>query len=328
MLLAIVLAVRFVFPVVQTLGVYLSRPLSTFSALRNPLSLLKSSSERTNILILGRGGAAHEAPDLTDTMIVASIRHSDQKISLIAIPRDIWIDSMKTKINSAYYYGEQKEPGAGGFVLAKDAVFQVTDLPIHYVVLVDFEGFEKAIDLVGGVDVEVKRSFTDEQYPVEELNGKKPKNGEPVYETIHFDQGIQQMDGSTALKFARSRNSTDLEEGTDFARSQRQQQILLALVSKVKQKETILNRDRVIQLQSVFDDYTKTDLEDQEIVALGRIGLDAKLLDIQHITLDSGVEEHEGLLINPPTSKYGQWTLEPRDGDWSQVHAFVKQELQ
>lgn len=328
------LIVKIFLPFSALVKSYLFKPLSTFSILRDPKSALKSSDGRTNILILGRGGASHEAPDLTDTIIVASIRLKDRKISMISIPRDIWIASMKAKINSAYYYGKQKQPNAGGFVLAKDAVFQVTDLPIHYAVLVDFEGFKQAIDLVGGVEVEVKRGFVDEKYPVESKkqetrnNEQKTENNEPpIYETVKFEAGWQHLDGNTALKFTRSRNSPDPEEGTDFARSRRQQQILLALGQKLKQKETVLNAEKIKELKQIFDDYTETDLGDDEFLALGRVGVGINLSSINHFSLETGTKEEPGLLINPPTSKYGQWVLEPRAGDWGQIHEYINSQL-
>lgn len=351
-----IILVKIVLPLVSAAGNYLFKPLSTISILKDPAGALKSNDGRTNILILGRGGASHEAPDLTDTMIVLSTRLKDKQISSISIPRDIWINSMKAKINSAYYYGEKKQPG-GGLILARDAVFQVTDLPIHYAILVDFEGFKKAIDLVGGVEVEVKRGFTDEKYPVEQglapnqfsfapeasslalaksdgsgfgrtgvpLNGTGPSE---VYETVKFEAGWQQMDGDTALRFARSRYSNDPEEGSDFARSRRQQQILVALALKIKQKETVLNADRIKQLRQIFDDYTETDLGDDEMLALGRIGIGINLSQIQQISLDEGTKEQQGLLINPPTSKYGQWVLEPRAMDWSEVQKYINSQLE
>ena len=324
-----IILVKIVFPLVSVAGNYISKPLSTISILKDPAGALKSNDGRTNILILGRGGATHEAPDLTDTMIVLSINLKDKQITSISIPRDIWINSMKAKINSAYYYGEKKQPG-GGLILARDAVFQVTDLPIHYAVLVDFEGFEKAIDLVGGIEVEVKRSFTDEKYPIENneekvMSNEKPK--EPVYETVKFDAGWQHMDGDTALRFARSRYSADPEEGSDFARSKRQQQVLTALASKIKQKETALNADRVKQLRRIFDDFTETDLGDEEMLALGRIGIGINLQEIEQISLDEGTKEEPGLLTNPPVAKYGQWVLEPRGGDWEQVHKYINSQL-
>ena len=324
-----IILVKFVFPLVSAAGNYLFKPLSTISILKDPSSALKSNDGRTNILILGRGGASHEAPDLTDTMIVLSIRLKDKQVTSISIPRDIWINSMKAKINSAYYYGQKKQQG-GGLILARDAVFQVTGLPVHYAILVDFDGFKKAIDLVGGVEVEVKRGFTDEKYPIENREQKTENNeptGTPVYETVRFEAGWQHMDGDTALRFARSRYSTDREEGSDFARSKRQQQILVALVSKVKQKETALNADRIKQLRQIFDDYTETDLGDDELLALGRIGIGINLQGIQQIALDEGTKEEPGLLVNPPTVKYGQWVLEPRVEDWTEVQKYINSQL-
>ena len=327
-----IVLVKIVIPLVSAAGNYLFKPLSTLSILKDPTSALKSNDGRTNILILGRGGASHEAPDLTDTMILLSIRLKDKQVSSISIPRDIWINSMKAKINSAYYYGEKKQQG-GGLILARDAVFQVTGLPVHYAVLVDFEGFKKAIDLVGGVEVEVKRGFTDEKYPVENREQKTESpakqdpaprdNQPPVYETVKFEAGWQHMDGDTALRFSRSRYSTDPEEGSDFARSKRQQQILMALASKMKQKETSLNVDRIKQLRQIFDDYTDTDLGDDEMLALGRIGIGINLQGIGQIALDEGTKEEPGLLTNPPIAKYGQWVLEPRAGDWGQIHEYI-----
>ena len=197
-------------------------------------------------------------------------------------------------------------------------------------ILVDFDGFKKAIDLVGGVEVEVKRGFTDEKYPIESNEQKVMSNEQakdPIYEMVKFEAGWQHMGGDTALRFARSRYSADPEEGSDFARSKRQQQILVALASKIKQKETALNADRIKQLRQIFDDYTETDLGDDEMLALGRIGIGINLQGIQQISLDEGTKEEPGLLVNPPISKYGQWALEPRAGDWGQVQKYINSQV-
>lgn len=282
-------------------------------------------------MILGKGNQEHEAADLTDTMMVVSIRLKDQKIGMISIPRDIWMDSMKAKINTAYYYGQQKNPDGGGISLAKDAIYQVTGLPIQYAALVDFDGFVKAIDLVGGVDVEVERSFMDEKYPRQKLEDSHldgQADGEEVYETVRFEKGIQHMDGITALRFSRSRYSADPMEGTDFARSQRQQKVLLALATKIKSRETALNLDRIKELRNIFNQYTETNLGDEELLALGRIGTKVKIAEIQQIKIDEGTKEEQGLLISPLVSKYGQWVLTSRTGSWESVKEYIKAELE
>jgi len=326
--------IRWVFPLIKSAGSLISRPLSTLNILTNPADALKQTDGRANILILGRGGAQHDAPDLTDTIILASIRLSDSQITLISVPRDIWIPAMKAKTNTAYYYGQQKNPNGGGFALAKDAVFQVTNLPIHYIVLVDMDGLKKAIDLVGGVDIEVERSFTDTKYPLETENGDKPTlapgvtpKPEEVYETISFEKGLRHFDGSTALKFSRSRNSDDPQEGTDFARARRQQLVLTALAKKIKSRETVLNLDRVKELQQLFDDHTDTDLSDQEMLALAKLGTKVDLGQIRSLRIDEGTDEDPGLLINPPLAKYGQWVLEPRSATFSEIHAYINNQL-
>lgn len=331
----IFLLIKVIFPAVSSLAVFIGKSFNTLSIFQNPEKSLKSIDGRTNILILGKGGDTHEAPGLTDSIMILSIRHSDRTISVISVPRDVWISSMKAKINSAYYYGEQKQQDGGGFILARDAVFQVTDLPIQYTVLIDFAGFKRAIDLVGGVDIQVDYSFTDEKYPVEDERGGKPtpkpsttplESG--IYERVHFEQGSQQMDGTTALKFARSRNSTDSSEGTDFARSKRQQKVFIAFAQKMKQKETAFNLDRLKELRGIFDQYTMTDLLDQELLALGKIGLGIDPSTIRRIGLDEGTKESPGILVNPPVAKFGQWVLESRAKDWSDVHAYIEEQLQ
>jgi len=90
------------------------------------------------------------------------------------------------------------------------------------------------VDLLDGVEVDVENTFDDYRYPI---NGKENDlcDGDPEYdcryEDIHFDQGLQLMSGETSLKYVRSRNAEG-DEGTDFARSQRQQRLLLSFKEK------------------------------------------------------------------------------------------------
>lgn len=336
-------------PWVAKLRTAIDEKIRVIKILRDPTVALKTSEGRTNTLILGKGGADHEAPDLTDSMMVVSLSHDNKNVSMISIPRDIWIDSMKAKINSAYYYGEQKAVG-GGVILARDAVYQVTNLPIHYTLLVDFQGFKDVVDLLGGVDIDVKRSFTDEKYPVEgqnertsertndtnkDTNAQNPKitnstNNEigDIYETVSFEKGVQHMGGERALKFARSRNSTDLEEGTDFARAKRQQKILIAIAKKLRQKETITNLLILRELRELFGRYVLGDLGDEALLALGRIGVGINVSSIQHIGLDSTNDDDLPLLVNPPVKKYGQWVLEPRTGSWEEIRGYIEKQLE
>jgi polyisoprenyl-teichoic acid--peptidoglycan teichoic acid transferase len=188
-------------------------------------SAIKSENGRVNILILGKGGKGHAGADLTDTMIFASLSLTNHSITLVSIPRDIWIPEIRAKINSVYHYGNVQLERGGGLNFAKQVASKVTGQPVDYALAIDFSGFQDIIDTIGGVDVSVDRSFTDTKYPI--AGKENDMCGGDItfacrYKTIHFDKGIIHMDGATALEFARSREG-DNGENTDFARSVRQQ---------------------------------------------------------------------------------------------------------
>lgn len=288
--------------------------LKTISQFTQRLSL-KSTNGRTNILLLGAGGANHTAPDLTDSIIFASINLETGTTLLLSVPRDIWIDSMRAKINAAYHYGEEKRKG-GGLILAKAATSEILSQPVHYGVLVNFAGFVKAIDLVGGVEIEVERSFDDYKYPVPGMENAEPEGLR--YEHIHFDQGLQHMDGERALKYVRSRYAEG-EEGTDFARSKRQQKMLLAFKNKVFSIKTLLNPKKISKLSEILGDSIDTDIQKTEYSEFLKLALKLNQGKIKTVVLD------EDLLYNPPKSEYdGQWVLAPRTGNWQAVQEYVK----
>jgi LCP family protein required for cell wall assembly len=277
---------------------------------------LKNSQGRTNLLLLGAGGANHAAPDLTDTLIFTSIDLETGKTLLLSIPRDIWVDSLKAKINTAYHWGEEKKKG-GGLILAKATVSEILDQPVHYAILIDFDGFVKAIDLVSGIDIDVERAFDDYQYPVPGMEEAEPE--ELRYEHLHFDKGWQHMDGEKALKYVRSRYAEG-EEGTDFARSKRQQKFLLALKEKIFSLKTLLNPGKIKELVAIFGDSMDTDFLEKEYPELLKLAFKFDQAKIKSVILN------EDLLYNPPKYQYdGQWVLAPLAGDWQEVHEFVKQ---
>ena len=169
-----------------------------------------SSGKYTNILIVGVDTRDKEALLNTDTLILASYNYETKDIVMISTPRDFMAeinDSNRfNKINSVYLYAENKTKGSGMMALRK-TIEEVTGTEIQYHAMVDFKAFEKIIDAVGGVDINVENSFTDYDYP------------DGYSKTISFKAGPQTMDGKTALEYARSRKSNDNNEGGDYARA-------------------------------------------------------------------------------------------------------------
>jgi anionic cell wall polymer biosynthesis LytR-Cps2A-Psr (LCP) family protein len=282
---------------------------------------LVQNSGRTNIVILGTGGDGHEGPDLADTIIFVSIKLDTGKTTLISIPRDLWVPSLRAKINTAYHYGFEKQATAGGLLLAKSAVSESLEQPVHYAIKVDFSVFVRAIDLMGGLDVNVDRGFTDRMYPIP---GKEsdPCDGDPEtkcrYEVISFASGPQHMDGQTALKFVRSRHSDDSQEGTDFARSKRQEKIISAIRSKLLSVKNLKNSEIYKALYRLIRESVITDITSEYYSTFFQLGL-----KMRHSPFSSySVEEY---LENPEISdKYDlQWVLIPKNNDPKSVTDYV-----
>jgi len=289
--------------------------------------IVKMVDGRTNILILGKGGGSHEAPDLTDTMIFASISHNEpHEIDLISLPRDIWIPDLEAKLNSVYYWGNEKQSG-GGLVFAKSNVEKILGQQIHYAAVFDFEGFKEVIDILGGVDVQIENGFTDERFPIE---GKENDlcGGDIEYncryETITFEQGVEHMNGERALKYVRSRHSEDLEAGTDIARSQRQRMVIEAVVSKLTSREIIFSSVKLKEILETVQENTETDLNEDALAVLARRAYQGKNA-IESYTIP------EDLLYNPPyIPLYNNlYVFIPKagGGNWSEIQNWVKDTL-
>jgi len=307
-------------------------PKIAFSLLTADTSSLDFYQNRTNFLILGTGGEEHQRLDLTDTIIFVSVNRESADTVMLSLPRDIWLESLQTKINAVYHYGEKEKEG-GGFVLIKDAVYQILNQPIHYVVLVDFQGFIKMIDLLGGISLKVDRSFDDYRYPIP---GKERDEcgGDPEYrcryEHLHFEAGRQEMNGETALKFVRSRNAEG-EEGTDFARSQRQQKVILALGQKLLSYQFLFSPAKIAELRKTFGDHIKFDTQFNENQLTAFLSLFLRFVrdkkEIRTISIDAGNEENLGFLYNPPLEEYNQWVLVPRADNWQEIQKYVEEKI-
>lgn len=294
---------------------------------------LKKYQGRTNVVLLGIAGGEHEGADLTDAMIFLSIDYSKKNIVEVSVPRDIWSETLKDKINTAYHYGEDKRKG-GGLILAKAIVEEVVGQPVHYAWLIDFSGFKKLVDLAGGIDIFVENSFTDNLYPIQDKEDDFC-GGDPTfscrYEKLQIEKGLQHMDGERALKYVRSRHATGAE-GTDFARGRRQQQVIVALKNKLLQPSFFWqNLKQGKQLFSAFDDTTDTDMNLSEQVLFFKTFLRLPQQKIRRLVLDSGDEEkkRKGFLVNPPLWQYnGGWVLVPRTGDFDEIHKYISCNLE
>ncbi|MEK7594768.1 MAG: LCP family protein [Patescibacteria group bacterium] len=225
----------------------------------NPDLLKGEGRGRINILLLGRGGGSHDAPDLTDTIMIASIDPVNHTSTLLSVPRDLWVnvpDHGVMKINAAWETGVYKylgkvtnntsDPKAvqAGFDVIDKTITDVMGITVDYNMLVDFQAFKQAVDTVGGVTVNVPTDLIDPTMAWENA-------GNATLATA----GIHDFDGSHALTYVRSRETT-----SDFARAERQRSVLVALKGRAENLGTLSNPLKLSGLISAFGDNVQTDL--------------------------------------------------------------------
>lgn len=293
------------------------KPKSIFQKLQyivfnhNQKPLAGGKDDRINVLLLGIGGPGHDGAFLTDTILLASIKPSTKQISLISIPRDLAVNIPGygvQKINSADAYGEIKQANWGG-AYATEIISKTLDIDIPYYIRVDFKAFENIIDEVGGVKVDVEKSFTDTMFPA-------PKD---LFQTVSFKKGITTMDGATALKFARSRHG-DNGEGSDFGRSKRQQKMLVALKEKVLSYNTLLNPIKINSIINSLESHITTNMEFSDMMTLVKQARELDTNNVASLTLDDSPTGY----LRSTFSSAGAFILVPTSGNFSDINLAIK----
>lgn len=289
----------------------------------DPDQLKGEGSGRINILLLGAGGEGHAAPDLTDTILIASIDPVNKKTALLSIPRDTWVQvdgHGSMKLNAAYetgkydYLGRQEignnnfDAVKAGFKTADQAVEDVIGIPIHYHMLVNFTAFKQAIDAVGGISVNVPETLYDPAFTRE--NGGSP---------IVARAGQQTFDGKRALMYVRSRSTS-----SDFARAQRQRAVIVALQQKILTAGTISNPNKIAQLLDAFGSNVVSDLSLNNFNRLYSITKDIPTDKIESV----GLTDPPGSFLTTGMIN-GQSVVMPRAGlyEYGDIQNFVRNKL-
>jgi LCP family protein required for cell wall assembly len=265
---------------------------------------------RINILLLGIGGSGHDGPYLSDTNIILSIKPSTNEVAMISIPRDLAVKINNhgvRKINNADAFGEAEQANGGGEYARK--VFEQTfGISIPYYARVDFTAFKELVDAVGGITVNVSRSFVDTTYP-------GPNHS---FQTISFEAGLQKINGERALMFARSRHGSN-GEGSDFARAKRQQLVLSAFKKEILSADTYLNP---VTLQKIFTSLSQhiiTNLDFGQTMYLVGLAKELNSDDIKTLVLD---DSPNGFL-KPITGEDGAYLLIPKSGNFSEINLAI-----
>lgn len=284
---------------------------------------------RQNILILGVDSADFRDTDNinTDTMMIASLGLDSGVMTTFSIPRDLYLVDRKQKINAVYGYA-LKSGDPQPFVTVKAVVEPLLGLKIHKVVLVGMDQVGALIDALGGVEVTVAKSFTDERYPRSGVDVSIQKDPKILYKTVSFQAGKNHFDGERALEFMRSRHSLDPQEGSDDARALRQQLVIQAIIMRLKDRHIFKNPAYIGDLIALYRNNFQTYIALDEVVALGKMFLQKGGMPeftSKHFPIQ-GVEKNP-LLYHPARFPGNQWVYLLVDPSGKQLQAKVKEWL-
>jgi LCP family protein required for cell wall assembly len=224
-------------------------PFSTIEA-SGGSQVLNNGQETVNFLLIGsdrRPGGSFR----TDTMVIAILRPNEGQVSLISIPRDLWVSIPEwgnQRINTAYQHGVSVGYPGGGPGLLQDTILYNLGIRIDHTAMVEFDGFRQIVDTLGGVDVPVACPYTDWRL----IDPSYDPNNENNWHLYTTGPGLVHMDGDLALWYARSRLRS-----SDFDRGRRQQEVLRALFAQALQAGTL---SRIPELYNNLRSTVETDL--------------------------------------------------------------------
>lgn len=231
-------------------------PFSTIDA--SGSQVLNNGQETVNFLLIGsdrRPGGTFR----TDTMVIAILRPNEGQVSLISIPRDLWVSIPgweNQRINTAYQHGISTGYPGGGPGLLRDTILYNLGIRIDHTAMVEFDGFRQIVNTLGGVDVPVACPYTDWRL-IDPSYDPENENNWQLYTT---GPGVVHMDGDLALWYARSR-----QKSSDFDRGRRQQEVLRSLFVQAMQAGTLT---RIPELYNDLHSTVETDLGLGDVLSL------------------------------------------------------------
>lgn len=302
---------------------------------------------RINLMLLGmRGENVPGGGTLADTIMVLSIVPKENKISMISVPRDLYVDNPvwrnKTKINAVYAAGEENGKKQGLPEMEK-VLSNITGLPIEYGVSINFEGFKQVINAIGGVEITLAQPFEeavqfDEPHvcdlnvftvPTGTFEIKKNKRSKITAQyplctnpnkecggDFKLPAGKQTLNGDQALCYARSRATSN-----DFERAKRQQQIIQLVKGKLLSTGTLTDFGKLNGILDSLGDNVRSDLEAWEMKRFYELYTGMQNPQTFQRVLENSAE---GLLYNPPETKETGYILLPIGDNYDKIRAMAK----
>jgi len=239
-----------------------------------------------NILLLGTDTRPGISSSRTDALVVVHLDPQARYASMLTLPRDLWVSIPghgQARVNAAYPIGELQIGEGYGPALAKQTVGDLLGITIDRFVLIDLTGFKALIDQIGGVTIDVPAALDDPAYPSDDFKTI----------AVHFDAGLQHMDGERALIYARTRHAD-----SDFGRNRRQQQVLMAIFEQVRAQGMLTQLEHLDDYTGALRDAVRTDISRAKLLSLLKLGAQVRGNQIERFAISPKMV----VLLKPPAT--------------------------
>lgn len=291
-----------------------------------PEPIKGQESGRTNILLLGKGGKGHPGGELTDAIMILSVKYNGTntpEAALVSIPRDLYVPipdtPYYTRINAIKSYGSaylgpkkiarnysveeaqkfEYEKEKAGMDLLKKTMGETFGVPIHYYIELDFEGFTDVIDILGGVNFTLNEDMYDPLYPGPNY----------TYDPFYLKKGEYLLDGKTVLKLMRTRHAPQ----GDFTRIARQQKLLSLIKEKAISGNPLRDFFLFSKVSESLAEHMFTDMEISDFKSFWEIGKNIDPEKALYTTIDKENGYLKGEIIN------GAQMLVPKSGNYENI---------
>lgn len=244
--------------------------------------------------------------------MLASINRVSKTVSFLSMPRDLYVAYPKGgggRINELYRQGSKAFSGTHQkMTYLRHTVEEITGETVDYYANIDFGGFVKFVDMLGGIEIDVPEDLVDTEYP----------DGNWGYMTFSIKKGFQKIDGKTALKYARSRHST-----SDFDRSLRQQLVIKAIKDKLISLEYLTSPSRLKALYYTLNSHMQTDIAIPKLLALALFVKDLSNDRLLSFNLNDSCFQglsycqRGGFLYSPPRDQFNGAAILLPDGAYA-----------
>ncbi len=268
-----------------------------------PVQPVPVAAGTINVVVLGSDQREDWSEWHTDVVQIVSIQRDRGSVSVISVPRDIYLyipGFWMSRINFADFYGEAYDYEGGGPALVRDTLLYNLGIRVDYYARTNFDGLIGIVNTIGGIDIPVHCPLSD-HWPYPDENGEYP--------ILAMGPGMHHMDGETALWYARSRKTTSV-----FSRERRQQQVLQAIWREARDVGMLT---QVPALWKQGQDMVETDLTFADVLDLAQTALALKDQNVRFYNIGVG-------MVTPWTTPHGGAVFLPR---WEDIQPMLTEAM-